>query len=134
MSIRGAGMGLTRAPATDSIMGALPLARAGVGSAMNDTTRQVGGALGVAVLGSLLTAGYASSMGDFLRGHALPAASVGPVKSSVGAAMQLAAQLGGARGDALRAAAGRAFVNATHLSLYVGVGVALVGVVVVVMF
>ena len=134
MSIMGAGMGLTMAPATDSIMGALPLAKAGVGSAMNDTTRQVGGALGVAVLGSLLTAGYSSSIGDFLRSHPLPADAIGSVKSSVGAAMEQAARLGGARGGALRAAAGRAFVNATHISLYVGVAVALVGTVIVVLF
>ena len=44
-------------------MGSLPLAKAGVGSAVNDTTRQVGGALGVAVIGSLFASGYRSSMG-----------------------------------------------------------------------
>jgi sugar phosphate permease len=49
IAILGLGMGLTMAPATESIMGSLPLAKAGVGSAMNDTTRMVGGALGVAV-------------------------------------------------------------------------------------
>ena len=54
LAVLGTGMGLTMAPATESIMGALPLAKAGVGSAMNDTTRKVGGALGVAVLGSVL--------------------------------------------------------------------------------
>src|SRR5205823_11554136 len=134
MSIMGGGMGLTMAPATDSIMGALPLAKAGVGSAMNDTTRQVGGALGVAVLGSLLTAGYGSSIGDFLRGHPLPATTTGDVKRSVGAAMQAAQRIGGAPGAALRTAARRAFVDATHVSLYVGVAVALVGVVIVVLF
>ena len=48
------GMALTMAPATESIMGSLPLAKAGVGSAVNDTTRQVGGALGVAIIGSVL--------------------------------------------------------------------------------
>ena len=48
------GMALTMAPATESIMGSLPLAKAGVGSAVNDTTRQVGGALGVAIVGSVL--------------------------------------------------------------------------------
>lgn len=54
LSQMGLGMGATMAPATDSIMGSLPLAKAGVGSAMNDTTRMVGGALGVAVIGSVL--------------------------------------------------------------------------------
>ena len=57
-----AGMGLLIAPATASIMGSVPAARAGVGSAINDTTRQVGGALGVAVMGSVAAAGYRSDL------------------------------------------------------------------------
>lgn len=62
--LMGLGMGTAMAPATDSVMGSLPLEKASVGSAMNDTTRQVGGALGVAVLGSLLTTGYRSQLGS----------------------------------------------------------------------
>jgi MFS family permease len=54
----GIGMGLIMAPATESIMGSLPKAKAGVGSAVNDTTRQTGGALGVAVVGSVFAATY----------------------------------------------------------------------------
>jgi EmrB/QacA subfamily drug resistance transporter len=60
----GVGMGLAMAPATDSVMGSLPLEKASVGSAMNDTTRMIGGALGVAVLGSILHSGYESRIGD----------------------------------------------------------------------
>ena len=58
------GMAMTMAPATTSIMTSLPLGKAGVGSAVNDTTRELGGALGVAVLGSLVASHYASSIGD----------------------------------------------------------------------
>ena len=58
MSLLSIGMGLVLAPATESIMGSLPPERAGVGSAMNDTTRQMGGALGVAVIGSVLATSY----------------------------------------------------------------------------
>jgi EmrB/QacA subfamily drug resistance transporter len=58
----GAGLGLATSPATDSVMSSVPPARAGVGSAMNDTTRQLGGALGVAVLGSLLNSVYLSQL------------------------------------------------------------------------
>ena len=54
------GMGMTMAPATESVMGSLPRDKAGVGSAVNDTTRQVGGALGVAIIGSVVTSVYAS--------------------------------------------------------------------------
>ena len=52
------GMAHVVAPATESIMGSLPRAKAGVGSAMNDTTRQVGGAVGVALLGSILASAF----------------------------------------------------------------------------
>ena len=61
----GLGMALTMAPATESIMGSLPLAKAGVGSAVNDTTRQVGGALGVAIIGSVLSSTYGSKISEF---------------------------------------------------------------------
>ena len=60
----GLGMGLAMSPATEAIMGALPKAKAGIGSAMNDVVREVGGTLGVAVLGSVLTSSFASGMAD----------------------------------------------------------------------
>ena len=65
----GVGMGLAMAPATDSIMGSLPPERAGVGSAVNDTTREIGGALGVAILGSITSASYAASITGHRRLH-----------------------------------------------------------------
>ena len=58
------GMGMTMAPATESVMGSLPREKAGVGSAVNDTTRQVGGALGVAVIGSVVSSIYASNVDE----------------------------------------------------------------------
>ena len=60
--VYGIGLGIAMAPVTESIMGSLPPERAGVGSAVNDTTRQTGGALGVAVLGSVFLARYHSYM------------------------------------------------------------------------
>ena len=66
------GMGLVMAPATESIMGSLPRAKAGVGSAMNDTTRQVGGALGVAVVGSVMLSVYSGRVGDAITNAHLP--------------------------------------------------------------
>ena len=71
--VMGLGMGNVMAPATDSIMGSLPRSKAGVGSAMNDTTRQVGGAVGVAVLGSILTSRYSSQILTELGGKVPPA-------------------------------------------------------------
>jgi EmrB/QacA subfamily drug resistance transporter len=116
--ILGVGMGMTMAPATESIMGSLPRAKAGVGSAVNDTTRQIGGALGVAILGSLLASTYASSLGD-----TVPAAA----KASVGAALDLARGLGGAEGAALAASAKSAYVDGMGVGVLVAAGVALLG-------
>ena len=65
MVIMAAGLGLVMAPATESVMGSLPLAKAGVGSAVNDTTRQVGGALGVAIVGSVVSSVYGTKIADF---------------------------------------------------------------------
>ena len=66
----GLGMANVMAPCTDSIMGSLPRAKAGVGSAVNDTTRQMGGAVGVAVFGSLMASHFTSSIADKLGSRA----------------------------------------------------------------
>src|SRR3954470_2519445 len=96
MLVGGSGMGLTSAPATEAIMGVVPKAKAGVGSAVNDATRLLGATLGVAVIGSV----YASLYGSRLTSE-LPAALPRPLAhsahDSVGAALEVAqrASLGG---------------------------------------
>jgi EmrB/QacA subfamily drug resistance transporter len=125
MLVMGVGMGLTMAPATESIMGALPRAKAGVGSAVNDTTRQVGGALGVAILGSLLASTYGASLGD-----GVPAAA----RASVGAALDVARGLGGEQGSALAVAARSAYVDGMGVGVLVAAGAALLGAVVALAF
>jgi EmrB/QacA subfamily drug resistance transporter len=127
MVVMAIGLALTMAPATDSIMGSLPLGKAGVGSAVNDTTRQVGGALGVAVLGSVFTSIYGSQLADALSGQGLPAAVVEQSKDSVGAAIQAAATLGGEAGARLISAANSAFMDGFHASLRAGALVTLIG-------
>jgi Na+/melibiose symporter-like transporter len=87
--VLGLGMGNVMAPATDSIMGSLPRAKAGVGSAVNDTTRQVGGAFGVAVLGSILSSQYASNFASRVP-EGVPADVVTAAKDSVGSALGVA--------------------------------------------
>ena len=99
LALLGVGMGLTMAPATESIMGSLPLARAGVGSAVNDTTRELGGAVGVAVIGSVFSSVYGSQIVDALHGQ--PQSIVTGAKSWVGAALAIASRLP-ARGSRLR--------------------------------
>src|SRR4029079_3144304 len=84
--IMGVGMGNVMSPATESIMGSLPREKAGVGSAMNDTTRQVGGSVGVAVLGSILSSRYGPHHASALAGK-VPAPLVTVARDSVGRAV-----------------------------------------------
>src|SRR3546814_15251992 len=90
--VMGVGMANIMAPATDSVMGSLPRAKAGVGSAVNDTTRQMGGAVGVAVLGSVLASSFHGSMADKLA-SVLPAPLLEAVKDNVGQAIGIAREL-----------------------------------------
>ena len=103
------GLFLAMVPATNSIMGSLPLAKAGVGSAMNDTTRQIGGAFGVAVLGSILTSTYRASIESSLG--ALPPQALATAKDSVGAAIAVGNSVGGDPAISIIAAAKSAFVD-----------------------
>src|SRR5277367_4422967 len=95
MVVLGTGMGLTSAPATETIMGVVPKAKAGVGSAVNDATRLLGGTLGVAVIGSVYASLYASRLTGAL-GLGTPAAVVRTAHASVGAALTAASKLGSA--------------------------------------
>jgi MFS family permease len=126
ISLLGMGMGTAMAPATDSIMGSLPLAKAGVGSAMNDTTRQVGGALGVAILGSVLASAYSSEMEPLVAAVPLSGEAAGAATDSIGGALSVAAQLGDAAAPIVEAAKS-AFINGMQTALWVAVGFALAG-------
>jgi hypothetical protein len=125
LALMGVGIGLAMAPATDAIMGSLPIEHASVGSAVNDTNRIVGGALGVAVLGSLLSSGYRGGMDAAT--HGLPAPAAGAAQDSVAGAFAVAHQVGGAGGRALQAAASSAFVDAMSTATLVAAGAAVAG-------
>ena len=130
LSLIGVGMGLAMAPATDSIMGSVPPEKAGVGSAMNDTTREIGGALGVAILGSITAAVYSSTISDDPGFATLQTASpelASAVKDSVGAASFAAAALPADAASLVTAAANAAFVHALDRTVIVGAAVALLG-------
>jgi len=128
------GMALIMAPATDSIMGSLPLARAGVGSAVNDTTRQVGGAVGVAVVGSVYASIYTSRVVDALDAKGASREVITAARQSIGAAFRAAARAPAAVRDAFVAAAKSSFVEGFHAGLFVGAGVLLVGFVAVLLW
>ena len=124
-----AGMGLAMAPATESIMDAVPTDKAGVGSAMNDATRELGGVLGVAVVGSIVASAYTSALGDATTGLSPQAAAT--AGESIGAASATAAQLDRGGAEALLQAAQEAFIHAADRGVLIAAGVALAGAVVV---
>jgi EmrB/QacA subfamily drug resistance transporter len=126
----GAGIGLTSAPATESIMGAVPEEKAGVGSAVNDLTRILGGTLGVAVIGSIYASIYARRLTESLPAH-LPGPIADSAERSVGSAFGAALQLdaGGQSGlgRGLHQAASNAFFDGYQTAVLVAAGIALAG-------
>jgi predicted MFS family arabinose efflux permease len=118
-----AGMAITLTPLTTLIMAAVPTSNAGIGSAMNDTTRELGGALGVAVLGSLLNTRYTSELGRFLVD--LPAGSAGTAESGLAGALAVAGGLPGAAGETLADAARSAYLDGMSLAVLVAAGIIL---------
>jgi EmrB/QacA subfamily drug resistance transporter len=127
MLIVGIGAGLLLSTATNSLVGSLPQEEAGVGSAANGVSMQVGGALGVAVIGSVLATRYQDRMGTVLSAQHVPAAISQQITGSLGGALGVAASLGGATGAMLAHFARAAFMSGTQLSLAVGACTALAG-------
>ncbi|MGZ4739400.1 MAG: DHA2 family efflux MFS transporter permease subunit [Ilumatobacteraceae bacterium] len=131
MFFMGGGLGLVNAPATEAIMGALPPAKAGVGSAVNDTARELGGTLGVAIIGSLFASVYSSRLGELLAGSPVPAGAQKVAADSVGAGMEVARraglQAGAQAGSAVKAAVDSAFIDGFRVGSWVSAGVVLVG-------
>jgi EmrB/QacA subfamily drug resistance transporter len=126
VAIMGAGMGLVMAPASTTIITTVPAHQAGAGSAINDTIREVGGALGIAIVGSLAAAVYRSRLTHVLTARHAPGLTVHVATSSVAAADAAGQQAGGATGSELVAAAHSAFVNAMAMGVRVAAAVALV--------
>ena len=125
MALTAMGMGLTMPPATESIMGSLPREKAGVGSAVNDTTRQMGGALGIAVIGSLVASSFSSSMTKAGRAFELTGVQLAEAKEGLGNALSLSGRLG-ARSEEFADVAKHAFVRAFSHGVRVGSVVVLV--------
>lgn len=129
--LMGAGMAHIMTPTSVVIMQALPREKAGSASALSNTFRQVGGALGIAVLGSVLSTAYRTGIEDDLG--AVPAGLRDTAGESIEATLGVAAKLG-PRGEALVGPANDAFLHAMHVTALCGAGIALVGAVVVAVF
>ena len=137
MILGGLGIGFTSAPATESVMGAVSISQAGVGSAINDSTRLLGGTLGVAVIGSVFISVFRNGIGRHLSASA-NAAFGSTVRESTGAAFALSKKLAASGHPALGAeihrVASDAFIHGFHLGCSVAAGVAALGVLLAALF
>jgi len=125
MLLAGIGLGLGMTPATNAIVESLPLAKQGLASAVNDTSREMGGAFGIAIIGSAFTAGYRSHIAGAL--HQLPAQVAGPARQAPAAALQIAGRLG-PTGRVLAHQAKTAFLGGQREALLIGAVALIVGV------
>ena len=121
LALCGLGTGTSIAAAMDQVMAAAGGDEAGAGAALNSTLRQVGGAIAVAVLGSVLSAGYVRALDPALT--ALPAVDAAAARASITQAAQLARRLPGG-GPALRAAAGSAFLHGMSIVMLICAAIA----------
>jgi hypothetical protein len=129
LSLTGIGMGCTMAPATASTMGSVHRDRAAVAAAVNDTTRLTAGAIGVAVVGSLLSAAYAHALSGGAAAT-LPADAVAQAETSIADAARVTEQANGRTGEQILALATGGFIDGARTGLLVEAAVALLGAVV----
>ncbi len=122
--VMAAGMAILMPPASENIVASLPQDKAGVGSAVNDTTREVGGAIGIAVMGSMLAVGYRSGLGDATEG--LPPEAAELAEDSIGFAIAVAADAPPEQAETLIAAASTAFTDGMTLAFSVAAGLLVV--------
>ena len=128
------GMGLTTAPATEAIMGALPRDKAGVGSAVNDTTRELGGTLGVAIVGSVFSSVYGPRLVEGLRGLPIPGAALDSAQESMAGAVAVADLAPADARPHIIDAASSAFIDGLSMGSLVVAGTAAAGAVIALRF
>ena len=120
----GLGLGLVNATGTDTIMDGLPMEKSGIGSAVNDTARELGGTLGVAAMGSLFASLYSSTLTRELAAVPLPSDVLALCEGSVAAAAEVARQAGLAFGPAaettIRQALSHGFLEGFHAACWLG--------------
>jgi EmrB/QacA subfamily drug resistance transporter len=130
----GLGAGLLLPTATNSVVGSVPQGDSGMGSASNAVALQVGGALGVAVMGSVASTRYENRLLVSLAGRHLPTTVTHPIMGSLGGALTVAHAVGGATGALLAGAARAAFMSGVGVSFLVGAVVAVGGVLIVLLY
>nr|VTO96540.1 Antiseptic resistance protein [Mycobacterium riyadhense] len=133
MVLLGGGLGFTFSPATDAIMGSLSADKAGVGSAVNDTTRELGGTLGVAIVGSVFASVYTARLASNSAISALPTELRSTMRDSMAAAEQVIRQLPAGLVADVRNAVNTAFLDGMQIGSLVCAGLALAAAAVVAM-
>jgi EmrB/QacA subfamily drug resistance transporter len=131
MVLLGGGLGLTTAPATEAIMGSLSADKAGVGSAVNDTTRELGGTLGVAIVGSVFASVYSARIGSASALAVLPGHVRSTMEHSMAAAYKVIGQLPAGRAAGVRDVVNHAFLDGMRVGSLVCAAIALAAAVVV---
>jgi hypothetical protein len=131
MVLLGGGLGLTTAPATEAIMGSLSADKAGVGSAVNDTTRELGGTLGVAIVGSVFASVYTGRLTSDSAVNALPDGVRDSMARSVAAAHKVIEQLPASIAPGVRTSVNAAFLDGMQVGSLVCAGIALAAAIVV---
>ena len=129
MMLMAAGISITAAPGTTNIMVAVPMSKAGVASAVNDTTRELGGALGIAIFGTIVSSLYRTNLD--LGGLGLGATANDAATESLGGAVGTAATVGGDTGQALIDRATSAFTEAFRVTAVISVAIVVVAGIVV---
>ena len=127
MVLLGGGLGLTTAPATDSIMGVVRPEQAGAGSAVNDATRQIGGTLGVAVVGSIFSTLYIHRLSESAILRAAPQVAQDTAREGLAQGLVVAAQSPASVAQALRENVSDAFMSGLHAGCLTAAAVCLVG-------
>jgi predicted MFS family arabinose efflux permease len=125
MLLLGGGLGLTTAPATEAIMGSLSADKAGVGSAVNDTTRELGGTLGVAIVGSVFASVYSGHLGSASALSALPDQVQSGMQRSMAMAHSVIGQMPAGQAAGIRDAVNHAFLDGLRAGSLVCAGIAL---------
>lgn len=127
MALMATGLSLVTSPATEAVMSSLPKEKAGAGAAVNDTTRELGGTLGVAVIGSVFASTYAPKIGEFLGRLPVPAEAVEAARDSVAAAIVVAGRAPAEAQASIAAAARSAFIDGMSVGCLVAAGVTFAG-------
>ncbi len=127
MVLLGGGLGLTTAPATDSIMGVVRPEQAGAGSAVNDATRQVGGTLGVAVVGSIFSTLYVGHLDSSALLRAVPQPAQAIARDGLAQGLQVAANAPASLASTLRSVVSDAFMSGLHAGCLTAAAVCLAG-------